>query len=203
MQGRGGPKDSKSDPNRGNKGPSQPPNKSDSKPKDSLFQPINVNHFEIIDDNKKKNIIKSNIFEDKLCINNIFMDENFQRENDFKMYNIIYKNTDNNEKIENEKISINNNDNNIIKRNIFNMNINNNEKNLNMSNNNINNNSKEKYNNDDEVKIRNNADIFDNHIINKQGKLEISDINNISIKSVGSNKDNNNLLSHLSVTLPP
>ena len=167
---------------------------SDSKPKDSLFQPINVNHFEIIDDNKKKNIIKSNIFEDKLCINNIFMDENFQRENDFKMYNIIYKNTDNNEKIENEKISIDNNDDNIIKRNIFNMNINNNEKNLNMSNNNINNNSKEKYNNDDEVKIRNNADIFDNHIINKQGKLEISDINNISIKSVGSNKDNNNKL---------
>ena len=159
---------------------------SDSKPKNIFYQPVDVNHFEIIDENQEKNIIKRNN-EDKLCLKNIFMYKNFQGENDIK----ILKNTDNNEFIENDQLFKDNNDNNRIKRNIFDVNINNNIKNLDISgNNNINNKSREINNNNDEIKKRNNEGKINTPIINNLGEIE-NDIKNISIRPVGFTKDKN------------
>ena len=161
---------------------------SDSKARNmtTSYQPININHFEIIDEKKEessnKKKISSEFIIENLPINNIFINENengnennlIDPDNDYKMINV--QNHDNNDY-----------ENNIIKRNIFEVNINNNLKEIDLNNkNNNNNNNNNSMNNNDSIeiiadnrnplKIRNNADILSTpDLINKN--YNISDIN--------------------------
>ena len=148
---------------------------SDSKQRNIVYQIVNVNDFQITDGkiNEKpvQKIINESELEKNLNSNNIYIDENNQNEiendNDYKMLNVIYNNTDNNEKssIKKEKgympIIIKN------KNNIFDSNIND-SNNLNLTdNNNIIDNSIEIiYDKTSERKNRNNADILETPIIN-------------------------------------
>jgi len=53
---------------------------SDSRPKNLVSRPANINHFEIIDENSENKLyqkISGNTLEDKLQINNIFIDSNY------------------------------------------------------------------------------------------------------------------------------
>ena len=158
---------------------------SDSKARNGIYQPININHFEIIDERKEessaKKIISSEFVIENLPVNNIFINENeTENENEHKLvdtYNNDYKmiNVQNNEN--------NNYENNFIKRNIFDVNINNNSKENELNNNNYNN---KDINNNDSIeiiednrnlfKMRNNVDILSTpDMINKD--YNISDVN--------------------------
>ena len=162
---------------------------SDSKARNAIYQPININHFEIIDERKdessNKKIISTEFLVDNLPINNIFINENENENeknlvdtyNDYKMINV--QNQDNNDY-----------ENNFIKKDIFDANINNNnnlkEIELNNNNNNNKNNNNDSRDNNDSIeiiednknilKIRKNADILSTpDMINKS--YNISDVN--------------------------
>ena len=160
---------------------------SDSKARNATFLPININHFEIIDERKdessNKKIISTEFLMENLPINNIFINENENETvnenklvdtyNDYKMLNVQNQNN-------------NDYENNFIKRNIFDVNINNNLKDIELNNNNNKNNNNDSKDNNDSIeiiednrnimKIRNNADILSTpDMINKN--YNISDVN--------------------------
>ena len=170
---------------------------SNSKQKNIIYQIVNVNDFQITDEknnekSEQKIINQSELNNLKLNSNTIPINENtpndIENENDFKMLNVFYKNTDSNEnskEIEKEfpPIVIKN------KNNIFDSNIND-SNNLNLTgNNNILNNSIEIiYDKSNEIKNRNNADILETPIINKMDVID----DNVSQKLNNLDKKINN-----------
>ena len=190
---------------------------SDSKNKNIVYQMVNVNDFQITDDKSKDKCPEQKIINqselDKITSNNILIDENIKsendNENDYKILNVLYNNTENNiihENLLNEELF---NNENIISRknisesnfnkNIFNKTINSTNKNssknkksniVNSNNNNIFDNSIEILYKANEVKNRNNADILETPIINSK-KLDIID-DNMSERLITLDKNINN-----------
>ena len=172
---------------------------SDSKNKNIVFQVVNVNDFQITDkissENSEHKILIQNILENKINTNNIFIDENNKTEieNDYKLLNVFYKNTESNEKNDEEKekeIEIenkqnNDNDNIIYKQDIVTPKANE-SNNLNISHNNNpvdiknNDNSIEIIYDKSDIKNRNNDDILETPLVNGR-EIDINE-DNISSK---------------------
>ncbi len=169
---------------------------SNSRQKDLILQ--TVNDFHIIDDNKEindKKVINISELKNQNNTSNILIDENYENENDYKILNIIYNSTENNEKslTEKENGGILNND-------LYEKNTDINEMNiLNLSRNhnisifkNKEKNSIEIFNeNSNEMDARHNVNILETPIISST-KPDASEDNNLILKAIDVDKKKDN-----------